>query len=133
MKVTQATNESLTRDLTLKDILDAIKALPKGKAPGHDAVPMEFFQEYTDEIASTLLKAFTTMLRDGATSTYINKGLITLIPKTRDGARFNNWRPIAFLGASIKYWRRHLLEGSRQPSPRSSGPTKWALWRERTF
>ncbi len=43
MKVMQAINESLTKELTLKDILDAINALPKGKAPGHDGVPMELF------------------------------------------------------------------------------------------
>jgi hypothetical protein len=49
-----------------------------------------------------LLKTFTTMLRDGATSAYINKGLITLIPKTGDRARLNNWRPITLLGNIYK-------------------------------
>jgi hypothetical protein len=44
VKVTQAMNERLTRDLSFKDVIDTIKALPKGKAPGHDGVPMEFFQ-----------------------------------------------------------------------------------------
>jgi hypothetical protein len=70
--------------------LDAIKALPKGKAPGHGGIPMEFFHEYADEVAPTLLQAFTTMLSFGATSAYINKGLITLIPKTGDRAKFSN-------------------------------------------
>jgi hypothetical protein len=73
----QDTNESLTRNFTLKDILDAIKPLPKGRAPRHDRVPMEFFQEYMEEVASTLLRV-------GATSASINKGLITLIPKSGD-------------------------------------------------
>jgi hypothetical protein len=49
MEVTQDTNASLTRDLTVRDILDAIKALPKGKAPEHDGVPMEFFHEYAED------------------------------------------------------------------------------------
>ncbi len=101
-KVTQDTNESLTRDLILKDILDAIKALPKGKAPWHDGVPMEIFQEYVDEVMPTLLKAFTMMLRVGATSAYINKGVITFIPKTGDQAMLNNWRPITLLGNIYK-------------------------------
>jgi len=80
-KVTQAMNKRLTRNLSLKDVTDAIKALPKGKAPGHDGLPMEFFQEFEKEVASMLLLAFSTMLRAGATSAHINKGLITLIPK----------------------------------------------------
>jgi hypothetical protein len=29
----------------LIEVHDAIHALPKGKAPGHDGVPMEFFHE----------------------------------------------------------------------------------------
>jgi len=36
-------NERLTRDLTIKEVSEAIRALPKGKAPGHDGVFMEFF------------------------------------------------------------------------------------------
>ncbi len=101
MKVAQDTNTNLTRALTVQDIVDAIKALPKGKAPRHDGIPMEFFHEYADEVAPTLLQAFTTMLSSGATSAF-NKGLITLIPKTRDRAKFSNWRPITLLGNICK-------------------------------
>ncbi len=110
MKVTQATNESLTRELTLKDILDAINALPKGKAPRHDGVPMEFFQELTNEVAPTLLRAFTMMLKEGATSEYINKGLITLIPKSGDRTKLSNWRPITLLGTIYKVLAKTLVE-----------------------
>jgi len=84
VKVSHATNENLTRDLSAKDIVEAIRTLPKGKAPGHDGIPMEFFHEYGEEVASTLLQAFTVMLNSGATSTPINKGFITFIPKTGD-------------------------------------------------
>jgi hypothetical protein len=42
-RVTKETNALLTKSLTLKEILDAIHALPKGKAPRHDGIPMEFF------------------------------------------------------------------------------------------
>jgi len=38
-------NLNLIRNLTLSEIHDAIRALPKGKALGHDGVPMEFFHE----------------------------------------------------------------------------------------
>jgi len=49
-----------------------------------------------------LLQAFTAMLRKGATSAFINKGLITLIPKSGDHVRLNNWRPITLLGSTYK-------------------------------
>jgi hypothetical protein len=98
-KATPEMNKRLTKDLSSKDVLDAIRALPKGKAPGHDGIPIEFFQELEAEIAPTLLLAYTAMLRAGATSPFINKGIITLIPKSGDRARLNNWRPITLLGS----------------------------------
>ncbi len=45
-KVSPTMNERLVKDLSLKDITEAIRALPKGKAPSHDRIPIEFFQEF---------------------------------------------------------------------------------------
>jgi hypothetical protein len=106
-------NERLVKDLSLKDITEAIRALPKGKAPGHDDIPIEFFQEFKAEIAPTLLLAYTTMLRSGTTSTFINKGIITLIPKSGDRAKLNNWRPITLLGSIYKILAKTLASRLR--------------------
>jgi hypothetical protein len=83
-------NASLTSRLSLKEVRNTIYALPKGKAPGHDDIPMEFFHECEQEVAPDLLQAFTAMLSEGATSTFINKGVITLIPKSGDRTSLNN-------------------------------------------
>lgn len=107
-KVSSDTNESLTRNLTIKDIMEAIRALPKGKAPSHDGIPMEFFHELAEEVAPILLSAFTVMLSAESTSAYINKGLITLIPKAGDRARLGNWRPITLPGSVYKNFAKTL-------------------------
>jgi hypothetical protein len=101
-------NSNLIRNLTLSEIHDAIRALPKGKALGHDGVPMEFFHKCAKEVVSDLLKAFTTMLNAGETSAYINKGLITLIPKSGNHARLSNWRPITLLENTYKILAKTL-------------------------
>jgi hypothetical protein len=36
-------NVDMTKDLTLKEIVEAITSLPKGKALGYDGIPTEFF------------------------------------------------------------------------------------------
>jgi hypothetical protein len=69
---------------------------------------MEFFHEYVEEVAPTLAQAFTTMFNSGATSAFINKGLITLIPKTGDRAKLSNWRPITLLGSINKVLAKTL-------------------------
>jgi len=82
--------------------------MPKGKAPGHDEIPIEFFQACASEVVPTLLKAYTAMLASGKASNYINKGLITLIPKTGDHSKLRNWRPITLLGSVYKILAKTL-------------------------
>ncbi len=83
-------NEGLVSSLSMDEVVKAIRAFPKGKAPSHDGIPMEFFHECEQEIASDLHQAFTTMLNEGETFEFINKGIITLIPKSGDHAHLNN-------------------------------------------
>jgi hypothetical protein len=89
-RVSVEANEGLVCNLSVEEVAKAIKALPKGKASGHDRIPMEFFHECEKEIAPDLHQAFTTLLNEGKTSEFINKGIITLIPKFGDHARLNN-------------------------------------------
>jgi hypothetical protein len=86
----------------VEEVAKAIRALPRGKAPSHDGIPMEFFHECEKEIAPDLHQTFTTMLNEGETSAFINKGIITLILKSGDHARLKNWRPISLLGSIYK-------------------------------
>ncbi len=88
--VTEAMNANMTQPLSLAEITEAITLLPKGKAPGHDGTPTNVFQEYVNEVAPMLLLAFKAMLARGLTSDYINKGMITLIPKSRDHSKLGN-------------------------------------------
>ncbi len=82
--------------------------LPKGKAPGHNGIPTEFFQEYVNEVAPALLLAFKAMLARGLTSNFINKGMITLIPKSGDHSKLGNWCPITLLRSIYKILAKTL-------------------------
>jgi hypothetical protein len=82
--------------------------MPKDKAPGSDEIPTEFFQELAKETAPTLLLAFKAMFNTGETSTRINQGIITLIPKSRDHASLGNWRSITLLGSVYKILTKTL-------------------------
>ncbi len=108
MRAIADANEALTQYLTLEEIHKATQALPKGKAPGHDGIPIEFFKACASEVAPTLLKAYTAMLASGEVSNYINMGLITLIPKTGDRSKLRNWRPITLLGSVYKILAKTL-------------------------
>jgi hypothetical protein len=89
-RVSADANEGLVYSLSMEEVVKAIRALPKGKALGHDDIPMEFFLECEKEIAPDLHQAFTVLLNEGETSAFINKGIITFIPKSIDHACLNN-------------------------------------------
>jgi hypothetical protein len=112
-RVSVDANEGLVGSLSVEEVAKAIRALPKGKAPGHDGIPMEFFHECENEIAPDLHQAFSALLKEGETSAFINKGIITLIPKSGDHARLNNWRLITLLGSIYKILAK-LLAGRLQ-------------------
>jgi hypothetical protein len=48
------------------------------------------------------------MLAQGLILEYINKGMITLIPKSRDHSKLGNWRPITLLGNIYKILAKTL-------------------------
>jgi hypothetical protein len=102
VRVTEAMNVSMTKELDLKEVIRAISSLPKGKAQGHDGISMEFFQDFVEEVVPTLLATFKAMLEQGRTFPHKNRGMITLIPKSGDHSRLGNWRPITLLGNIYK-------------------------------
>jgi hypothetical protein len=57
-------------------------ALPRGKAPGVEGVPMEFFQKYMNATSMDLWKAITKMFNFRSMSTRLNVSFIVIIPKT---------------------------------------------------
>jgi hypothetical protein len=103
-------NANMTRPLSLAKIMEAITSFPKGKAPRHDGIPTECFQEYVKEVAPTLLLTFKAMLAQGLTLEYINKGMITLILKSGDHSKLGNWRPITLLGSIYKILAKTLAK-----------------------
>jgi hypothetical protein len=64
-RLSAETNASLTQSLTLEEVVKAILALPKNKTPRQDRIPIEFFQSCVNEVAPSLLMAYTAMLNSG--------------------------------------------------------------------
>ena len=47
---TEDMNTSLSKEITEAELSAAVQSMAKGKAPGHDGIPMEFFQKYWSTI-----------------------------------------------------------------------------------
>jgi hypothetical protein len=112
--VSQEISENLTRNLTKKDILDAIKAPQRESARtrrSSDGILPQVGGRGRSNPAQRLFRHAQCRVDLGL----INKGLITLIPKTGDRARLGNWRPITLLGSIYKILAK-TLAGRIQPA-----------------
>jgi hypothetical protein len=61
-RVTDLMNKEFTKALSIEEIKTTISAMPKGKTPGKDGFPTQFFQEKLERVAPTLLETYKAML-----------------------------------------------------------------------
>ena len=100
-KVTKEENEMLTMSISEVEVRAAIKELPKGKSPGMDGLPSEFYQHFTHILTPILTKVFNDSIKDQLTDSQ-RTGAVSLVAKGGERTELKNWRPIALLCVDYK-------------------------------
>ena len=102
-RFTPQESEVLEGDICYSEILDAVKQIKIGKAPGQDGFTAEFLKYFINDIGFFLLRRVKNAYLTGELSPSQNLGLITLIPKGNKPRHFiKNWRPISLLNVVYK-------------------------------
>lgn len=83
-------------------------AMAKGKAPGHDRIPIDFFQKLWPTVGHDFHHMLLKGMEEGTLYEGVTKGLISLIPKEGDFKDLNYWRPITLLMDSYKIFAKAL-------------------------
>ena len=93
----------LDQALTLQDLTSALRFMKKGKSPGSNGFPVEFFRTFWSEIGPFLHRAFVASLTLDLELPTHREGIITLIPKqNRPLNSLKGWRPITLLNVDYK-------------------------------
>jgi hypothetical protein len=71
----------LAKPLDKHKVLEAVRASPKGKSPGIDGIPCEFYKEYWDIVGEDMVGVLNEVLQGGELSGTQKQGIIALIPK----------------------------------------------------
>lgn len=100
--VTEEHNAELLRPLTLEEVSEAMKQLPSGKSPGVDSIPAEFYQELWDDIEADIFNFVDESMTNCFLEEELNISKITLLPKSEDRIRIQNYRPISLLNTLYK-------------------------------
>ena len=94
--------------LTTSEVYTALNGMARGKSPGSDGLPMEFYAAFWDTLGSDLVEVFNASLDLGFLSPSQRIALISLIYKKGDRLLHKNWRPISLLNVDYKLCARAL-------------------------
>ena len=92
--------------LTVSEVLAALNGMARGKSPGSDGLPMEFYVTFWDILGSDLVEVLNASLDHGSLSSSQRIALISLIYKKGDRLLHKNWRPITLLNVDYKLCAR---------------------------
>lgn len=77
--------------------------MKKGKSPGMDGLPVEFYLSFWSIIETPLYEMIKECLDKEEMTTTMKQGIITLIPKPdKDHLSLDNWRPVTLLNVDYK-------------------------------
>ena len=102
-KVNENQNIILTKRITKKEIQQSISEMAKGKTPGIDGLPMEFYEMFFNLIQNGLQQLYNTRLFENKDlPKKMKRAIITLIPKNSETKHLKNWRQISLLCVDYK-------------------------------
>ncbi|GBG67475.1 hypothetical protein CBR_g609 [Chara braunii] len=107
----------LERPIALEELWEAVKSMARGKSPGSDGLPVEFYEACWEHIGPELLSLYNRVLEGGSMTEDMKLGIITLIYKKGDKSNIRNWRPISRLNVSYKILAKLLARRLRRLAP----------------
>ena len=130
------TQKKKKKKKTLAELHSALKASARGKKPGSDGLPYEFYTQFWDllgpELLAVLQDSFQTQLTSSLPAS-MTQGVITLLYKGK-GARssLDNYRPITLLNSDYKLLAKALatrlgpaLQHVIDPTQTAFVPGRW--------
>lgn len=99
--------DNCDKPISNTELVEALKHMEPGKAPGIDGLSTEFYSSFWDIIETPLLNMYKECIENNEMSTTMKQGLINLIPKPNfslipDPLLVEYWRPITLLNTDYK-------------------------------
>eukprot|EP00965_Chrysotila_dentata_P149015 4922058-Pleurochrysis_carterae.AAC.1 len=111
--VENTTSQAAGEDIKEEKISKVMTFLPKGKAPGPDRIPNEFYSAFANLLAPIYMKFFNHIHQNTRTPKGFANGLISILHKKGTREDIRNYRPITLLNSDYKVLTRILAHRSR--------------------
>ncbi|PNH03795.1 LINE-1 reverse transcriptase [Tetrabaena socialis] len=90
------------------EVAKALKATPRGKAPGWDGVPAELYKAFSRQLSTLLAALYTAIGTTGGMPPCFTDGIITVQFKKGDPTLPGNYRPITLLNTDYRILAKTL-------------------------
>lgn len=109
--VSEEQNEKLNADISISEIITAIKSMQNNKSPGPDGFTVEFYKKFPHQLAPILQAMYSEALSTGSLPTTLRQASITLLAKKdKDPLLCTSYRPISLLNVDFKVLSKVLAK-----------------------
>ena len=113
-KVLDPTAAKCGAHITVEEILHTCAYVPKGKSPGPDRIPNQFYRSFSKTVAPILERVYEEGKQRGRLPTTLTEGIISILYKKKERDDPRNYRPITLLNGDYKIMMRILTQRMNQ-------------------
>ena len=97
----------LDSPISAQEIKIAVRQMAKNKCPGLDGLPIEFYQNFWEDLTPTLHSVYLKAIEGELLNPTARQGVISLLDKPdRDLLRIKSWRPLTMLNGDYKIFAK---------------------------
>ena len=98
------------RNISMEELLWAIKKLKRGKAAGPDGIPVDVYKEMNEHHLELLLSFINKLWNGEALTEEATRSQVVLIFKKGNKADLGNYRPISLLNSNYNIYKAILQQ-----------------------
>ncbi len=96
-------SEKMKKPIHPEEVASAIKGAARGKTPGPDGIPMEFYLIHINRMKYYLAEYFNNIFLNGEAHESFNESILSLLYKLKGLIKqLKNWRPVSLLNTDYK-------------------------------